>query len=156
MFFQKHYWERQMTVASILNRKSDAKIIFCKPSDTIGKITKTLSNNKIGAVFIIDDKKGLVGIVSERDIVRHLAKTDEKGLTDTANDIMTKNVVTCLPSDTVTMLMGLMTESRVRHIPVVVDGEIEGVISIGDVVKARIEAAEREAAEMMQYISSSS
>lgn len=143
-----------MTVANILGSKSGAKLISCKPSDSIETIAQTLAKHRIGAIFIIDGKGTLVGIVSERDIVRNMAKDGAGVLTNKASDIMTEKVVTCLPSDTVTMLMGLMTESRVRHIPVVIDGKIEGVVSIGDVVKARIAAAEREAAEMMQYISS--
>ena len=143
-----------MTVASILGHKSGAKLISCKPSDSVEKVAQTLAEHRIGAVFIIDLDDKLVGIVSERDIVRNIASDGTSALTNTAGDIMTDNVVTCLPSDTVTMLMGLMTENRVRHIPVMVDGKIEGVVSIGDVVKARIAAAEREAAEMMQYISS--
>ncbi len=143
-----------MTVASILGDKSGEKLVSCKPSDSVEKIAQTLAEYRIGAIFIINDKEDLVGIVSERDIVRKIATDGADTLSNTAADIMTKKVVTCLPSDTVTMLMGLMTENRVRHIPVVVDGKVEGVISIGDVVKARIAAAEREAAEMMQYISS--
>jgi len=143
-----------MTVANILGQKSGEKLISCKPSDSIEKIAQTLARYRIGAIFITDKKGKLVGIVSERDIVRKMATDGAATLTNTAADIMTEKVVTCLPSDTVTMLMGLMTENRVRHIPVVVDGKIEGVVSIGDVVKARIAAAEREAAEMMQYISS--
>jgi len=143
-----------MTVASILGEKSGERLVSCKPSDSVEKIAQTLAEHRIGAIFIIDDKEDLVGIVSERDIVRKIATDGADTLGNTAADIMTKKVVTCLPSDTVTMLMGLMTENRVRHIPVVVDGKVEGVISIGDVVKARIAAAEREAAEMMQYISS--
>ena len=143
-----------MTVASILSHKSGSKLFSCKPSDSIEEIAQVLSEHRIGAIFIIDDKGKLAGIVSERDIVCSIASDGADVLTNTAADIMTKNVVTCLPSDTVTMLMGLMTENRVRHIPVVVDDKVEGVISIGDVVKARIAAAEREAAEMMQYISS--
>ncbi|VAV87523.1 CBS domain protein [hydrothermal vent metagenome] len=143
-----------MTVAAILGEKSGARLVSCKPSDSVEKIAQTLAEHRIGAIFIIDDKGDLVGIVSERDIVRKIATDSSATLSNTAADIMTKKVVTCLPSDTITMLMGLMTENRVRHIPVVVDGKVEGVISIGDVVKARIAAAEREAAEMMQYISS--
>ena len=143
-----------MTVAAILGEKLGAKLVSCKPSDSVEKIAQTLSEHRIGAIFILDGKDDLVGIVSERDIVRKIATNGADTLSNTAADIMTKKVVTCLPSDTVTMLMGLMTENRVRHIPVVVDGRVEGVVSIGDVVKARIAAAEREAAEMMQYISS--
>ena len=142
-----------MTVASILSHKSGTKMISCKPVDTVEEISRRLAEHRIGAIFVIDKDDGLVGIVSERDIVRKMASAGAGVFNCTANDIMTKDVKSCLPSDTVTMLMGLMTENRVRHVPVVVDGKIEGVISIGDVVKARIAKAEREAAEMMQYIS---
>ena len=143
-----------MTVASILGHKSGATLYSCSPDDTISSVTKQLTKHRIGAIFVTDKSGGLVGIISERDIVRLVAKDGSKALNATVRSAMTERVVTCLPSDSVTMLMGLMTESRVRHIPVVVDGEIQGVVSIGDVVKARIAAAEREAAEMMQYISS--
>lgn len=142
-----------MTVASILSHKSGVKMISCKPTDPVEEIARRLAEYRIGAIFVIDKSEGLAGIVSERDIVRKMASDGAEVFTSTASDIMTSDVVTCLPSDSVTMLMGLMTESRVRHIPVVVDGKIEGVVSIGDVVKARIAKAEREAAEMMQYIS---
>ena len=143
-----------MTVASILGHKSGATIYTCHPDDTIRSVAEELSKHRIGAIFVVDEKGALVGIISERDIVRLIARDGEKALSELVSDAMTRNVATCLPSDTVTMLMGLLTENRVRHIPVVVDGEIQGVVSIGDVVKARIAAAEREAAEMMQYISS--
>lgn len=143
-----------MTVASILGHKTGTKLISCRPDDTVEDIAQQLAKHRIGAIFITDADENLLGIVSERDIVRTIASSGSASLAKTAGEVMTKEVVTCLPSDTVTMLMGLMTESRVRHIPVVIDGKIEGVVSIGDVVKARIEAAEREAAEMMQYISS--
>jgi len=143
-----------MTVASILAQKSGATLVSCKPSDSLEFVAKRLADHRIGAIFIVDDKEALVGIVSERDIVRKMASAGSSMFDNTASDIMTKKVVTCLPSDTITMLMGLMTENRIRHVPVVVGGKVEGVISIGDVVKARIAAAEREAAEMMQYISS--
>jgi len=143
-----------MTVASILGQKSDTILVSCKPSDSLESVAKSLAEHRIGAILIVDDNGDLVGIVSERDIVRKMASAGKAVHDYSAGDIMTKKVVTCLPSDTVTMLMGLMTENRIRHVPVVVDGNIEGVVSIGDVVKARIEAAEREATEMMQYISS--
>jgi len=143
-----------MTVASILGQKQGATLVSCKPSDNLEFIAKRLAEHRIGAIFVVDDKEALVGIVSERDIVRKMASAGSSVVSNTAADIMTKKVVTCLPGDNITMLMGLMTENRIRHVPVVVDGKVEGVVSIGDVVKARIAATEREAAEMMQYISS--
>lgn len=143
-----------MTVASILGSKSGAKIISCTPGDTIADISKVLAKHRIGAVLIIDNNDTLLGIVSERDIVRVIAAKGDDALATKASQFMIKEVTTCLPSDSVTSLMGLMTENRVRHIPVVIDGSIEGIVTIGDVVKARIAATEREAAEMMHYITS--
>lgn len=143
-----------MTVASILGSKSGAKIISCAPDDTIEDIAKVLAKHRIGAVLVIDADQKLCGIVSERDIVRNIAANGDTALSTKALDVMSREVTTCLPSDSVTSLMGLMTENRVRHIPVVIDDSIEGIVTIGDVVKARIAATEREAAEMMHYITS--
>lgn len=143
-----------MTVASILSSKPGASIISCTPDDTIADISKVLAKHRIGAVLIIDSNDSLLGIVSERDIVRMIAAKGDDALATKASQFMVKDVTTCLPSDSITSLMGLMTENRVRHIPVVIDGSIEGIVTIGDVVKARIAAAEREAAEMMHYITS--
>lgn len=143
-----------MTVASILGSKTGAKIISCAPDDTIHEIAKVLSKHRIGAVVVVDEDENLKGIVSERDIVRLIAAKGAEATKAPASQIMNKQVTTCLPSDSITSLMGLMTENRVRHIPVVIDTSIEGMVTIGDVVKARIEATEREAAEMMHYITS--
>jgi len=143
-----------MTVASILGHKSGTILVSCKPTDSLESVAKSLAEHRIGAILIVDENGNLVGIVSERDIVRKMASAGRALHDSTAGDIMTKKVVTCLPGDAITMLMGLMTENRIRHVPVVVDGKIEGVVSIGDVVKARIAAAERDATEMMKYISS--
>ena len=143
-----------MTVSRILGNKKGDRIYTCKQDETVESLTRILAEHRIGVILIVDDTGGLAGIVSERDIVRSIASDGAKALKKPASDVMTSKVFTCSPSDAVTRLMGLMTENRIRHLPVVVDGKIEGVISIGDVVKARIEAAEREAAEMAQYISS--
>ena len=143
-----------MTVARILTGKGDVQVITCKTADTVESLTRVLAKNRIGAILIVDDDGKLAGIVSERDIVRAISSDGREILDNPASSIMTSKVVTCTPQDKVTALMGLMTENRIRHLPVMEDGQIKGVISIGDVVKARIEEAERAAAEMQQYITS--
>ncbi len=142
-----------MTVAHILTLKGRS-VISAAPTETVQGVADLLSRNRIGAVLVRDKKGGLAGIVSERDIVKALAQDGAGALAKTAADIMTSKVRTCGPSDTEAALMSLMTEHRIRHLPVVEDGNLIGMISIGDVVKLRIESIERESAEMKSYIAS--
>ena len=143
-----------MTVAQILNAKGRA-VITAQPGDTVLAVAQTLSTKKIGAVVIVDAQGRIGGIVSERDIVRAVATGGSKALDKPVREFMTAIVRTCAPSDSESELMSLMTEHRVRHLPVVENGKLGGMISIGDVVKNRIEAIEREAEEMKTYIASS-
>ncbi|MGQ0484237.1 MAG: CBS domain-containing protein [Hyphomicrobiales bacterium] len=142
-----------MTVAQILGRKGRA-VITVAPSETLQGVVNSLAQNRIGAVVVVDGKGGLAGIVSERDVVRALSEHGGAALGKTVADIMTKKVRTCSPNDTEAELMGLMTEHRIRHLPVLEGGKLTGMISIGDVVKLRIESIEREAEEMKSYIAS--
>ena len=143
-----------MTVAQILNSKGRA-VIIATPDDTLKNIADTLAKKRIGAVVIIDREGDIAGIVSERDIVRAISAMGAAALNKPASQIMTTSVMTCGPRDSEAELMGLMTEHRIRHLPVVDEGKLDGMISIGDVVKFRIEAIEREAEEMKVYIASS-
>jgi CBS domain-containing protein len=143
-----------MTVAQILNAKGRA-VITAQPGDTVLAVAQILAAKKIGAVVIVDAQGRIGGIVSERDIVRALAQSGGKALDKPVRDFMTQSVRTCTPRDTEAELMSLMTEHRVRHLPVVESGKLSGMISIGDVVKNRIEEVEREAEEMKSYIASS-
>lgn len=142
-----------MTVAQILTRKGSA-VITVTPSETLHGVVDLLAKNRIGAVVVLDGKGGLVGIVSERDVVRALSQHGGGAMGKSVADIMTKKVRTCSPQDTEGELMGLMTEHRIRHLPVTEGGKLAGMISIGDVVKLRIESIEREAEEMKSYIAS--
>ncbi len=142
-----------MSVAHILKQKGNA-VITVDPSQTLYDVAGILAKHRIGAVIVVDAGGAIAGIVSERDVVRTLAKEGPAALTRTARDFMTTKVKTCTPSDTEAGLMGLMTEHRIRHLPVVEDGKLAGMISIGDVVKLRIEMIEREAEEMKSYIAS--
>lgn len=143
-----------MTVAQILNAKGRS-VIIATPDDTLKNIADTLAKKRIGAVVIINEEGAIAGIVSERDVVRAIATMGAGALDKPAAQFMTVSVMTCEPRDSEAELMGLMTEHRIRHLPVVDDGKLDGMISIGDVVKFRIEAIEREAEDMKVYIASS-
>jgi CBS domain-containing protein len=143
-----------MTVAQILNAKGRA-VITAQPGDTVLAVAQTLAAKKIGAVVIVDAQGHIGGILSERDIVRAVAQGGPKALDKPVREFMTATVRTCTSRDTGAELMSLMTELRVRHLPVVEGGKLGGMISIGDVVKNRIEEIEREAEEMKSYIASS-
>jgi CBS domain-containing protein len=140
-----------MAVSNILGGKSRA-LITAKPSDSVAEVARKLSANRIGAVVVVDESGAILGIISERDIVRLMAEQGGGALTSKAGDLMTRQVRTCKVGDSEAELMALMTQHRIRHLPVVEAGKPVGMISIGDVVKFRIEAIEREAEDMKSYI----
>ncbi len=142
-----------MPVAHILKQKGST-VYSVKPGDSVQVIVDTLSRYRIGAVLVIDGNGNLAGIVSERDVVRAMAGDAASVTRKTAADIMTAKVQTCTPTDSEADLMGLMTEHRIRHLPVLANGKLAGMISIGDVVKHRMDMMEREAEEMKTYIAS--
>ena len=142
-----------MAVVHILKQKG-SDVVTVKPSDTVQTIVDLLARHRIGAVIVVDPQGGIAGIVSERDIVRAMSGNASAVLAKMASDIMTSKVRTCSAGDTDENLMALMTEHRIRHLPVVSDGRLAGMISIGDVVKFRIESMEREAEDMKTYIAS--
>ena len=126
-------------------------MVTARPSDTVHEVGRLLTSRKVGAVVIIEGEL-IAGIVSERDIVRAIAEGGETALKRGVSEIMTRKLEFCSPADTVLDLMNQMTDRRIRHLPVVVDGKLSGIVSIGDVVKERIAEAEYEAAEMKRYI----
>lgn len=140
-----------MNVASILKNKG-SNIITASKSDEISAVAKLLHDNGIGAVLIVDDQQNVDGVISERDIVRGLALYGPPCMARKVEDLMTANVITCTPSDTIDQVMSLMTTKRIRHLPVMAEGSLSGFISIGDIVKYRMEEVEREAAAMRDYI----
>ena len=142
-----------MAVTHILKSKGST-VFTVRPEDSVQSIVDALARHRIGAVLVVDGAGGLLGIVSERDVVRAMAGNLAAVAGKSAADIMTEKVRTCAPGDTEADLMQLMTEHRIRHVPVVSDGRLAGMISIGDVVKHRIESMEREAEEMKTYIAS--
>ncbi len=141
-----------MTVASILAEKG-RNVIALHTDTSVVEVLSVLADKGIGAVLITNLDDTIAGILSERDIVRSLAKKGTDILQEPAGHHMTKNVITCSESDAVTTVMGIMSKGRFRHLPVTTDGKLTGVISIGDVVKRRIEVIEKEAEDIRSYIS---
>lgn len=140
-----------MSVAHILNEKG-REVITAKPTSTLLEIAKLLAEHRIGAVLIVNDEGATQGIVSERDIVREISINGIQAMDMHADKIMTTNLHTARIEDSEIELMALITQRRIRHVPVIHEGRLAGMVSIGDVVKQRIKEIEREAAEMKAYI----
>lgn len=144
-----------MRVGLILSAKEQGpEVISIQPDVSVSEACKILQQHRIGAVLVRKANGDIAGILSERDIVRFLAGQGAEGLSAPAEKLMTANVITCSPDDTIDDVMGIMTQKRFRHVPVVDDGGIIGIISIGDVVKHKIEEIEAEAQQMRSYITS--
>ncbi len=141
-----------MSVAQILQVKG-SDVITARPEVAILDIAKILAEKKIGAVLVTAQDGALAGIISERDVVRALAEHGTKLGKVKVSDFMTRELITCSPDATLDQIMSLMTQGRVRHLPVLQNGKLCGLISIGDVVKRRIAEVEFEAEEMKRYIS---
>lgn len=139
-----------MTVAAILSGKGH-ETITARSNALLSEICETLAKNKIGAVVVCADDK-IEGIISERDIVRFIGNQGASALQLPVTSVMTKNVVTCTEENSINEVMARMTQGRFRHMPVVKDGKLTGVISIGDVVKFKIAQVELEAEQMRSYI----
>lgn len=139
-----------MLVSQILKQKPDG-VITARASISIADLAQLLSQKKIGAVVLSADGSAVQGIVSERDIVRVLGQKGAAALAEPVSTIMTAKVITCAPSDSADTVLQKMTDGRFRHLPVVVGGGLVGLISIGDVVKARLSelSMEKEALEGM-------
>ena len=140
-----------MTVATILNQKG-SDVVTAPATMTVGEVAALLERHRIGAVVITGPGAAIEGIVSERDVVAGVARQGSQVLVRPAGEVMTRNVRFCDPSDGIYEIMNVMTEHRIRHVPVVVDGKLSGIVSIGDVVKQRIAEVEFEANEMKRYI----
>ncbi|MCU1454329.1 MAG: hypothetical protein JWN46_2475 [Acidimicrobiales bacterium] len=138
---------------SVLLQAKGATVVTVAPDATTAEVAATLTEHRIGAVVVSADGAHIDGVLSERDIVRALADRGAAALDEPASALMTADVFTCAPETTVEQLMALMTERRFRHVPVLVDGALAGMISIGDVVKDRISDLEHETQALHSYIS---
>ena len=140
-----------MNVEGILKTKG-AGVVTIERGQQVNHVAKVLTEKRIGAVVIVDEADRVCGVLSERDIVRALAKEGPSALHQAVAAFMTADVITCGLRDSIDQLMSLMTGRRVRHLPVLDDGKLVGIVSIGDVVKWRIAETESEAASLREYI----
>ena len=140
-----------MDVETILRNKGPA-VATIRPDDTVGAAIEALVSRNIGALVASQDGEAVDGIISERDIVHALARHGVALLALSVAEVMTRSVVTCDPTESVAELMAEMTNRRIRHLPVVRDGRLYGIVSIGDVVKNRLDEIEYEARSLRSFI----
>ncbi len=140
-----------MTVKAILSRKG-TDVVTVEPKASLTETVKMLASKRIGAVVVTGLDRRVIGILSERDIVRAIGERGPQVLDETVDSVMTRKVVTCAEADTVAAIMERMTAGKFRHLPVVEDGRLAGIISIGDVVKSRLEEIEKESEALKEYI----
>jgi CBS domain-containing protein len=143
-----------MTVAAILKHKG-YEVASAHAADTIDAVVRVLTARGIGAVVVLDPTDGLLGILSERDIVRSLAANGARALEMTVGQLMTRTLKTATPATTVGEAMTMMTAGRFRHLPVLDNGALVGLVSIGDVVRAKILQQEAEVDGLRAYVAGS-
>ena len=140
-----------MTVSAILASKG--RDVFTTGPDTLMRdAVDLLAAKKVGAIVVVDENERVCGIISERDIVRELSVAGPAAMDQTISTCMTKKVFSAQETDTIEAVMELMSTNRFRHLPVVTDGKLVGIVSIGDVVKRKIQQAERDAEDLRNYI----
>lgn len=140
-----------MTIASIIHGKPH-RLVSVAPDDSLQKAAELLTRERIGALLVLKPNGDIAGIISERDIVRAVGTKGAETLGRPVAELMTKEVVCCAPEDTVDQAMALMTERRFRHLPVRQGGKIVAMVSIGDVVKRKVDDAEAESQSLREYI----
>ncbi len=140
-----------MNVKTILSAKGTG-VVSIEPTATLAAAVSTLAQHRIGALLVLGPDHRVIGILSERDIVRALAEQGADVLTKPLSQVMTRKVATCTQADTVGMIMEQMTSGKFRHVPVVEQDQLVGIISIGDVVKHRLWEMEQEFAALRDYI----
>jgi CBS domain-containing protein len=140
-----------MRISDVIRLKGD-QVVTVRTDATVQQLLEILEEHRIGAVVVSNDGSSVAGIVSERDVVRHLHNAGAGLLQQTVDTIMTNEVHTCKPGDDVEDLARVMTDHRVRHVPVVVDDKLVAIVSIGDVVKSRIDELKTERDHLVDYI----
>ncbi|MPZ85626.1 MAG: CBS domain-containing protein [Actinophytocola sp.] len=140
-----------MRIADLLRHKG-SDVATAVPGLSVAGLLEDLARHNVGALVVVDDTGTLVGIVSERDVVRSLDERGAELLHAPVSEIMTTTVVTCEPTESVNNLAAIMTERRIRHMPVVDGGRLVGIVSIGDVVKSRIQQLESDREQLESYI----
>jgi len=141
-----------MTLVEHILSQKGRTVTTIEPERTLGDAVRLLDERRIGAVVVGDGDHAVLGIISERDIVRALAKNGAAALDEPVSRYMTGKVVTCTGRSSISELMELMTERKFRHVPIVEDGRLNGIVSIGDVVKHRVAEIETEHKALREYI----
>ncbi|HUY06729.1 MAG TPA: CBS domain-containing protein [Acidimicrobiales bacterium] len=140
-----------MKISRLLDRKG-SYVATVRPNAAIIDAVRELAKRSIGALVVSDDGRGISGIVSERDVVRAISQFGSAILDSPVRMIMSEDLFVCSPDDVVDSLMSTMTDHRIRHIPVLCDGALSGIVSIGDLVKTRLDELELEREALKQYI----
>ncbi|MEP7034877.1 MAG: CBS domain-containing protein [Dermatophilaceae bacterium] len=140
-----------MRISDVIRHKGD-KVVTVRTDVTVQRLLEVLEEHRIGAVVVSNDGTTVSGIVSERDVVRHLHNAGAGLLEQTVATIMTNEVHTASPDEDIEEVARIMTELRVRHVPVVVDDKLVAIVSIGDVVKSRIDELQTERDHLVHYI----
>ena len=141
-----------MLVSQILKDKGDL-VFTASPQETVGAAAALLHTRRVGAMVVVDGDEAIVGILSERDIVRVIAKEGASALNKPITACMSADVIFAHPEESIDILLERMTDRRIRHLPVVRDGRLAGIVSIGDLVKYKINEAQAEADGLKAYIS---
>lgn len=140
-----------MKISDVVRSKG-SDVVTMRPEATVGELVSVLADHNIGAVVVSNDGSSVAGIVSERDVVRHLGRSGPAVLEEPVSTIMTVEVHTCSFGDEIEDLAGSMTERRIRHVPVLEDGRLAAIVTIGDVVKHRISQLQDERDHLVGYI----
>jgi CBS domain-containing protein len=143
--------EKRVTVRAILKGKG-AAVVTAVPGETLHRISQLIAEYRIGAVLILDADGRPGGIVSERDIVNAISAHGAGALAMSAAEAMSRNILTCRPDNSADEILAVMTHSRVRHLPVMEDGQMVGIVSIGDVVKRKLDDAAAEVGLLRDYV----
>jgi CBS domain-containing protein len=140
-----------MKISDVVRRKGDL-VVTVRPDESVERLLDLLEEHRIGAVVVSEDGESVIGIVSERDVVRHLRTDKVAILSAPISQIMTSDVRTCDLDVPIEELARTMTDARIRHVPVVVDGKLRAIVSIGDIVKHRIDELQVERDQLVGYI----
>jgi CBS domain-containing protein len=140
-----------MLLSQILREKGDL-VFTASPNETIGAASALLHSRRVGALILVDEEGAVAGILSERDVVRAIAEFGERALAKPVFICMSADVIFAQPNETVDSLLSRMTDRRIRHLPVIKDDRLVGIVSIGDLVKSKIDEIESEAANLKNYI----
>jgi CBS domain-containing protein len=138
-------------VSAILERKGHA-VVTTSPGSSVAEAARLMADEQVGALVVTDERGTVEGILSERDVVRRIARDGAAALDEAVGEAMTRAVTTCTPATGTTELATTMTEGRMRHLPVVADGRLVGIVSIGDVVKSRLDELATQTESLERYV----